>query len=261
MIVAAEIAALWRVSDRTIQRQIDDAASLVEQFPATFAALASGELSVGHARIIVASGNIIERPELRAEFEASVLDYAKSESASRLAPIAKLRAEWFSEVTLDERHSRARAQRRVWATDLEDGLAELHCVGPAAQVYGARDRLTRLAHAVIAAREPSDASGGDDAPGSRDGADAAAGDTRTLDELRADILADLLLATDPVATTSDRPDSRRSMPRCRSLFRCSGSSTTVCATRSRYQCSTAGPPSILRLRGCSRRTRRASIAS
>jgi hypothetical protein len=197
--VAAEIAALWRVSDRTVQRQINDAASLLEQYPETFAALVAGEISVGHARIIVASGSIIDRPELRAEFEASVLDYAKSESASRLAPIAKLRAEWFSEITLDERHSRARAQRRVWATDLEDGLAELHCVGPAAQVYGARDRLTRLAHAVIAAREPSDSSDGDDAPASGDGAHAAVGDTRTLDELRADILADLLLATDPVA--------------------------------------------------------------
>ncbi len=46
---------------------------------------------------------------------------------------------------------------------------------------------------------PAEASGGDEASGCTDEADVVGGDARTLDELRADVLADLLLATDPVA--------------------------------------------------------------
>lgn len=123
--VAAEIAAAWRVSDRTVQRQLADAAALVNDFPETHAALSSGDISGAHARVIVTCGDVIERPELRAEYEASVLDYAKAQSATRLAPIAKRRAEWFAESTIEERHRRARDQRRVWVTDLDDGMSEV----------------------------------------------------------------------------------------------------------------------------------------
>ena len=42
--IAAEIAAAWRVSDRTVQRQINDAATLVEDYPETHAALAGGQI-------------------------------------------------------------------------------------------------------------------------------------------------------------------------------------------------------------------------
>lgn len=197
--VAAEIAAAWRVSDRTVQRQIDEAACLVTDYPETFTALADGEISPAHVRVIVTAGSLIDRPELRAEFEASVLDYAKSESASRLNPIAKRRAEWFAGSPITERHARAREQRRVWAVDLEDGLAELRCIAPAVVVHGIYDRLTQMGRAEIAARaEKAMPAGDSDAEAPAD-SDAEAADTRSLDQLRADIMADLLLATDPIA--------------------------------------------------------------
>lgn len=192
--IAAEIASAWRMSDRTVQRQIDDAATLVGSYAATLAALDAGEISAAHARIIVAAGGVIERPELRAEFEASVLDYAKSETASRLAPIAKRRAEWFAESTIDERHRRAHAQRRIWVTDLDDGMAEVHAIVRSVVAHGIQDRVTQLARGV-AHRQA------DIVDDNAHDADAAA-DPRTLDELRADVFADLLLATDPIAHNS-----------------------------------------------------------
>jgi len=197
--VAAEIAAAWRVSDRTVQRQVDDAATLVNGFPETHAALASGEISVAHARVIVASGAIVERAELRSEFEASVLDYAKSESASRLTPIAKRRAAWFAETAFEDRHRRARESRRVWVDDLDDGVSALHLIGPTALVHAARDRLTQFAHAVRS-KHGSDAATGD--PAADTVAEPKSEDTRTLDQLRADVMLDLILAAGPVAHDS-----------------------------------------------------------
>lgn len=190
--VAAEIAAAWRVSDRTVQRQIDDAAALVGDFPETHAALATGDISAAHARVILAAGTAIDRDELRAEYEASVLEYARCESASRLAPIARQRAAWCTETTFDDRHRAARNDRRVWAEDLEDGMGELHLVGPAVLVHAAHDRLTQLARAVT---RPSER---DAAPAYADD-DGVDDDGRTIDRLRADILLDIVLAGDATA--------------------------------------------------------------
>ncbi|MCH6230930.1 HNH endonuclease [Microbacterium sp. CFH 31415] len=194
--VAAEIAVAWRVSDRTVQRQMNDAATLVDEYPETHAALASGTITAAHARAIVTTGQIIQRSELRAEFEASVLDYAMSESAARLTPIARRRAEWFADVTIDERHRLARSGRRVWVEDLDDGMGELHVVAPAFLVHAAHDRLSQLGHAVKG-QPAADAAPGDIADGTADDAESPV-DARNADQLRADILLDLLLAADPV---------------------------------------------------------------
>ncbi|SBS74936.1 HNH endonuclease signature motif containing protein [uncultured Microbacterium sp.] len=185
-VAAAEIAAVWRVSDRTVQRQLDDARSLVHDFPATLASLETGRISLAHARVILASGSLIARPELRAEYEESVLPYAEAESATRLAPLARRRAEWYAETTFEERHRAARLHRRVSVTDLDDGMAEFLAVGPAPIIHAAFDRVTQLAHGVQEARDTA-------------GDEGAAADTRTLDELRADVFADLILTADPLS--------------------------------------------------------------
>ncbi len=221
---AAEVAAAWRVSDRTVQRRMNDAAALVDDFPATFAAFESGTISSGHARVIVDAGMRIEQPELRAEYEQDVLSIAVRESAGRLGPIAKQRAEWYLPQTVSERHDEARKTRRVGLSDLDDGMTELIAVLPSVLAYGVHDRLTSMARDVAAA-ERAEARGDDidrstDADGRgfsatdpdaggyddtlfTDAATAADGSSneppRTLDQLRADILADLLLAADPAA--------------------------------------------------------------
>ena len=188
-IAASEIAAAWRVSDRTVQRQIGDATTLVHDYPATFASLEAGRISLAHARIIVTNGALITRDELRGEYEDSVLPYAESEAATRLAPIARRRAEWYAETTFDERHRQARLGRRVFVNDLADGMAELTAILPAVLAHGALDRLSQFARLAQSTRDAAD----EDALFAAD----VAPDARRLDELRADVLSDLLLTAEP----------------------------------------------------------------
>lgn len=209
--IAAEVATAWRVSDRTIQRRMADAAALVERFPATWSALDGGRISFAHARAILEAGIRITQPELRAEFEDSVLPYAEAESAARLAPVAKRRAEWFLDESIDRRHSQAHRGRSVTVTDFDDGMAELRAPLPAAIAHGVLARLTAMARDVQqaerdqrrAARERGLGAGAGpaDAESTEEGPDAP----RTLDQLRADILADLLLAGVPVAHAGTTP--------------------------------------------------------
>ena len=109
--VSAELATALRVSDRTVQRQIGEAERMVEMFPETVRSLGAGRISLAHARVIVEAGDRIEHPELAAEYENSVLGYAEAESASRLRPIARRRAQWFLNETIRERHAKAAATR------------------------------------------------------------------------------------------------------------------------------------------------------
>lgn len=195
--VAAEIATAWRVSDRTVQREMSDADRLVHEFPATLAALEQGRIARGHVRVITSAGVRITRPELRAQFEASVLPYAEQTSPSRLTPIARRRAQWCLDETITQRHRRARNQRHLTVTDLEDGMAQLVLVASAVLLHGVVDRATTLAHTITAARRDGAAAG--TAAGDADGDTSDAPDTRTIDQLRADVLIDLLLTADPTA--------------------------------------------------------------
>ncbi len=198
--VAAEIAALWRVSDRTVQHHLDDATTLVTRFPATLASLAAGKISRFHAKIIADAGARIERPEMRAEFEDAILPYAEAESASRLTPVAKRRAEWFLETTIAERHAVARAKRRVAVVDLDDGMAEVSFVTDAVLAHGVYDRVSQMARDVSEAEKHTAATieNDSDAPADCESGAEPMVTPRTLDQIRVDLLVDLLLASDPV---------------------------------------------------------------
>ncbi|KRB36914.1 HNH endonuclease signature motif containing protein [Microbacterium sp. Root180] len=80
--------------------------------------------------------------------------------------------------------------------DLDDGMAQLIATLPAAIAHAIRDRLTRFAHTVVDARpapgNPGAATSGDDHR-------TVEADHRTIEQVRADVLADLLLAADPTA--------------------------------------------------------------
>ncbi|MDP5226557.1 MULTISPECIES: HNH endonuclease signature motif containing protein [Arthrobacter] len=167
--VAAEIATATRTSDRSIQHQMGAAVELVERFPATLQAFTEGRISAAHVRVIRDAGTVIENPTAR----------AREAEKAEPEPLAV-------------RHDRACQERRVWLNPLPDGMAELGAVLPATLAHGVFGRLTSLAKgceqspdtrsaSATGASEPSIASG--DGPQ----------ETRTRDQLRADLLADLLL--------------------------------------------------------------------
>jgi hypothetical protein len=192
--IAAEIGAAWRVSDRTVQRQMSDAATLVGDYAGTLEALDAGAISAAHVRAIVTAGAILESPEMRSEFERDVLPIACTESATRLTPLAKRRAEWYADTTFEQRHRRAVEDRAVWVTDVDDGMAELRALLPAVVAHGIHDRLSEMTRSVIDARRTNT-----DTDADADAEDTDTADVRTTDQIRADILGDLLLTATPTA--------------------------------------------------------------
>ena len=188
--IAAELAAAVRASDRTIQARMDDAVMALGRFGATVDALGKGEIERAHLNAIVDAGAHIDDEAARGAYEAAALDHARRESPGRLRPAARLLAQRFDPVPSQERHTLAAAARRVWVDDGDDGMADLVLRCAAAVAHGAFDRAARIARAVIDAREKPDAN---HAEGARDCGEAPASDVRTLSQVRADVLADLIL--------------------------------------------------------------------
>lgn len=174
--IAAEIGAALRVSDRTVQRQLDQARTLTERFPTTLDALTTGQISRAHVAVITEAGAHLDDPGLRAEYEQTVLDVARRESAARVRPFARLTAERLAPRSLQERHDTAAVERGVRVFDVDDGMSELQLVAPSTLVRGVHDRLTQMGMAVK---------------------DADPDESRTLDQLRADLLTDLALTGIP----------------------------------------------------------------
>lgn len=197
--VAAEFAAALRVSDRTVQRRMTDAAFRVERFPLVWEAQGAGRISAGHARVICDAGEHLDDPADREALSAELVGFAEVESANRVARRARRVAERFQARPIEERHRDARTTRGVWMKDLPDGMAELGMRGPAALVHGAFDWLTRMAKAMQDQARPA---------GERD--------PRTLDQIRADLGLDLLLTgarpvtTPPTGSSPPSPVTSRS---------------------------------------------------
>lgn len=180
--VRAEIAAALHVSERTVERQLTHAHTLTWQYPTVLEALRDGRISARHAAVISDAGRPLgagdDAPTVwrRGEYAEAVLEHATASTPAALSARARRIAEHFAETPLDERHAQARRERRVWVEDRDDGMAELRAHLPAVEAYAVKDRLTRAARAV-------------------DEAECAAGSRtdRCRDEIRADVLTDLLL--------------------------------------------------------------------
>ncbi|MFT4279891.1 DUF222 domain-containing protein [Microbacterium sp.] len=199
--LAAQIGAMWRASDRTVERQMSHAAVLVGTFPATHAALEAGEISRAHASVIVDAGLPLPDDDTRARYEAAVLQVARRETPGRLRPAARLLANRLHPIPLDARHAAAATARNVWVRDLDDGMAELIATLPAVLAHGIRHRLDQYARREVDARGRG-RTGGSGGGQLRDGDTA---DLRGLGEIRADVFTDLLLtghATPEVSNAS-----------------------------------------------------------
>ena len=243
--IAAELAGVLTLSDRSVQRQIDQARELVHDYPATLAAWEAGRINRSHVRVITDLGVILP-PEVRGAFEAAALEVCEGETPGRAKEQLAILAERMHPRTLGERHREAKQQRMLCVRALRDGMSELIAVLPTLIADGIYDRLTQQAHALkdhheqavreVRARE-RDGAGGGAAPadaGTTDASDAtvtltppvnltaeeladrplaslapealqvAATDDRTMDQTRADLLADMLLTAsvdaDPTRT-------------------------------------------------------------
>ncbi|WP_433675196.1 DUF222 domain-containing protein [Microbacterium gorillae] len=236
--LAAEVGAAIHVSDRTIQRRMSDAYGLVHDFPDIHTALAEGEITAANARVVVDVGAPIEAGEARDRYVARALPLARVESPNRLRAMLARIAEEVREVGITERHRTACDARVVWVTDDPDGMSTLHAYLPSVLAHAVKSRLDQMAHELRDARRrparggegagiggvgaaaaaagealagAAGATGATDSAGVTGGTGAAgaagaaaidAVDERTVHQIRADLLADLLLTATPTTENS-----------------------------------------------------------
>ncbi|TQK20124.1 uncharacterized protein DUF222 [Microbacterium sp. SLBN-154] len=176
--VAAEIAAAVRLSDRSVQRQIDSAYALVNDYPATVHCLEKGLITRAHVAVVEDIGRRLP-PGVKGEFDQLAAEICLDETPGRARADLEILAERMNPRTLTDRHADSYRDRRIVRYALGDGMSELRSVHSTVLVEGIFQRITEQANEVIAAREP--------------GTD----DTRSLDEVRADLFADMLLTSAP----------------------------------------------------------------
>ncbi len=191
--VAAEFAAAVHESDRTMAGRISRARTLVEHYPTVMAALTAGRISQAHATVITDAGSILTDPQSRAGYAAAVLEVAETATVGRLRPVAREFAERFADRSLDDRHTEARACRMVRVTELDDGMADLTATLPAVYASGIKDRLTQMARLV---KQHEQARADEQGASGSSGEDVEPA-VRSIDQIRADLFTDMLLASDP----------------------------------------------------------------
>lgn len=185
--IAAEIGVALRWNDRTVQRRLGEALQIVDDFPSTLEALADGRISARHAAVLRDAGVELDDPVTRGAFESRVIERAATDTVAGTRAFARALVEELHPVSMSERFAHAEQQRRVWIDDDVDGMARLGVLDGAAKIRAIYDRLTRQARAIRALPRPE--STGDDPD--------AVDDRRTIDQVRADLLCDLVLTGQP----------------------------------------------------------------
>ncbi|MEV8240641.1 DUF222 domain-containing protein [Microbacterium testaceum] len=181
--VASEIAAAENTSDRSLQTQISRAMTLVDDYPITLSAWEQGAITRAHVHTILDIGAPLPT-EVRAEFDTLAVATADGLSPGRLRTRLAALAESLQPTTISERHQRGRETRCIRVVTGQDGMSDLIATLPTILAVGIYDRLTQQARTLIDARG--------DTP-------TSATDERTTAQVRADILADLLLTAAPDA--------------------------------------------------------------
>ncbi|WP_336648767.1 HNH endonuclease signature motif containing protein [Microbacterium sp. MMO-10] len=227
----AEVAAALHISRAAASRALATGWSLGDRFPQTRAALATGEISLRHAAVIVAGAAALDLADrdAHARYEGLVVPYAAAETAPRTEAFARSAAASVAPETVVERHRRARADRQVRVTDAEDGMAWLEILLPSPLAHAAYDRVSAIGRQlrVVRAAQDCGAFSGPRAPQPGqaptdddwrrltsfesivDELQEPLTDPRSLDELRADIVSDLLLTADTDLLTQNGVDGIR----------------------------------------------------
>jgi hypothetical protein len=151
-------------------RQVEVAADLIERLPSVFAAVRSGRIDA--VRAVVFSQSLAGLDEQAARRIADgLIDKAARLTAGQLRERLRYRVLKADPSLAKKRYQQCVADRRVYNQPYHDGTAELAGVNlPPQLAAAAYDRINRLAKAA-----------------------RAAGDVRTLPQLRADAYLDLLI--------------------------------------------------------------------
>ncbi|MGI5128237.1 DUF222 domain-containing protein [Pseudonocardia sp. CA-107938] len=164
---ADEVGTALHLSGGTAAFRTRQAEALVSRLPDTLAAWEAGLLDQRRVTVIT-EGTATLSDEHAALVEARVLPKAPEQTAAQLRASVKRAIIAVDPGGAQERHEQARRDRRVAVNPEPDGMASLWALLPAPDAVAAYEWLTRLARGC------------------------GAEDPRSMDERRADLLADLL---------------------------------------------------------------------
>ncbi|MGO4105709.1 DUF222 domain-containing protein [Leifsonia sp. YAF41] len=171
-VLVTELACALRIPERTMETQIAISHALIHTLPDTFAALQAGQISYRHATVL-ADQTFTLSPADRSALEKAVLPGAGNLIVSRFAQKARKARERLDPESITTRHQKSVADRAVFFEPAADGMAYLNAFLPAGQAQAICTRLTNTARGLQRADEP-----------------------RTLTQLKADVLVDLILDRD-----------------------------------------------------------------
>ncbi|WP_424346599.1 DUF222 domain-containing protein [Kocuria sp. CH-021] len=216
--LADEIGPALRLPAGTALERVREALVLGLHLPETLEALEAGRFSARHASVIADQWRELvedapadqEAPyDVAQQLAAELTERAPHCTVAQLRAWARRRRAALLAETQEARHRAARAGRRVWVEHGEDGMAWVHALLDAPTALAVQDRLDALVALLAPAEAAARACPGDgtDAPvhgdpaGAADlsarpdpGPDGRPVAVRTEAQLRADVLADLLLA-------------------------------------------------------------------
>ncbi|MFJ6281998.1 DUF222 domain-containing protein [Pseudarthrobacter oxydans] len=191
MAVAAEIGCVLALGPRAASAFLSVSHALTSTLPLTLAALHAGTISWQHARVMVDEAATLD-PAGVAALEAHFLDPDTPRPAAaatigempahRLRHKARTWRERHHPESIEKRHTKAVADRRVEYRPDQDGMAWLSACLPADQAMAGWNRLNALARAAQGPHEP-----------------------RTLTQLRADHFATAILTSGTNRTSGDSP--------------------------------------------------------
>jgi Domain of unknown function (DUF222) len=174
----SEVAAALRIPERSAETLIEECRMLMERLPQTTAGLIAGDFSYRHAKSIVAHAQSLP-DDLHVTFEKAVVPSASRLTFSKFEQKARTTRERMDAATITERHHRSLGGREMSFEPARDGMGWLHLYHSAAVTLAAHNRADEIARG-------------------RQGPNEA----RTLSQLRADVMADLVLD----GVVGDRPE-------------------------------------------------------
>ncbi len=219
--IANEVALLVKLAAGTAQGHLAAASVTLREFPTLAVALESNVATPAQVHKLVEVGLKVnhddpaEQTHRRGEFVQLMLERVRREPLppAALQKAAERVAEELTGESIDQRHERAKQRRRVTVEDLGDGMSVLRVLMDSFLAHAIRDRARKQSKAIIKAR-PKPATntpkgstaretGQTGEPGELEElADAVAPDERTLDQVMSDVIADLLLTSDPTISSA-----------------------------------------------------------
>ncbi|TFC98778.1 HNH endonuclease [Cryobacterium sinapicolor] len=165
----SELACTLRLPVRSTETLIAESRTLMNELPATRAALQDGSITYRHAQAIMDQAWSLPTEAL-AGFEEALLKSAPHLTVANLRYRARIMRERLHPESITARHQKSVADRKVIFEPEADGMASLHWFDSAEKVKAGYDRLTVVGMSLQGPDEG-----------------------RTLTQLRADVFDDLIL--------------------------------------------------------------------